>query len=44
MSDSYAPELARGVRWNDPALQIPWPVAEQIVSARDQSYENFDAR
>jgi dTDP-4-dehydrorhamnose 3,5-epimerase len=37
MSEDYAPELARGVRWNDPVLGIPWPVASPIVSARDEN-------
>ena len=37
MSDSYLPELARGVRWNDPALNIPWPLPNPIVSERDQN-------
>ena len=35
MSADYHPEAARGVRWNDPVLAIPWPVAEVIVSAHD---------
>lgn len=25
-----------GIRWNDPALNIPWPLAEVKVSAKDQ--------
>ena len=35
MSDRYVAELARGVRWNDPAIGVDWPVAEQSVSERD---------
>jgi len=41
MSASYAPDYARGVRWNDPALNIQWPYAERIVSARDNNYPDF---
>ncbi len=26
MSEFYAPECARGVRWNDPAFGIEWPI------------------
>ena len=37
MSESYHAELARGVRWDDPRLAIPWPVAPAIVSERDRS-------
>lgn len=33
----YAPACERGVRWNDPAIGIAWPVAESeiITNARD---------
>ena len=36
MSDFYYPELARGVRWDDPALGIAWPVcARRVIAPRD---------
>jgi len=35
MSDSYHPDLARGLRWNDPHLAIPWPITNPLVSDRD---------
>jgi dTDP-4-dehydrorhamnose 3,5-epimerase len=41
MSEFYHPECARGVRWNDPAFNIIWPVEEKIISARDTSYPDF---
>lgn len=31
----YAPELDRGVAWNDPALAIPWPVRDPVLSPKD---------
>ncbi len=31
----YEPGLERSVRWNDPALNIAWPVREPILSAKD---------
>jgi dTDP-4-dehydrorhamnose 3,5-epimerase len=37
MSDSYVPELARGVRWNDPEVGIEWPLKRSIVSERDRN-------
>jgi dTDP-4-dehydrorhamnose 3,5-epimerase len=37
MSDFYVPELQRGIRWNDPKLAIPWPVAEVELSERDRN-------
>lgn len=42
ISEFYSPEHARGVRWNDPAFQIRWPIETSIISARDQSYGDFD--
>lgn len=39
MSESYYPDLARGLRWNDPKLAIPWPLPSPIMSERDKSYE-----
>ncbi len=41
MSEFYAPDCARGIRWNDPAFGIQWPAGELIVSSRDQSYPDF---
>ncbi len=38
MSESYHPDLARGLRWDDPKLGIRWPLADPILSARDRSY------
>lgn len=41
MSEFYAPQHARGVRWNDPAFEIDWPVAEPIMANRDRNYPDF---
>jgi dTDP-4-dehydrorhamnose 3,5-epimerase len=41
MSQFYAPEHARGVRWNDPAFGIKWPPDKRIIIDRDQSYPDF---
>ena len=41
MSESYVPELARGFRWNDPTLNLPWPVANPEVSERDRHLPFF---
>lgn len=32
----YAPELARGIRWDDPALGISWPGADPMLSEADR--------
>jgi dTDP-4-dehydrorhamnose 3,5-epimerase len=36
----YAPSHERGLRWNDPAVGIPWPVdeADAILSERDRTH------
>jgi dTDP-4-dehydrorhamnose 3,5-epimerase len=39
MSEFYKPGLGRGVRWDDPAFRIQWPLEVQVVSGRDQGYE-----
>ena len=41
MSAPYAPESASGVRWDDAAFQIQWPIAEVIVCERDFSFPGF---
>jgi dTDP-4-dehydrorhamnose 3,5-epimerase len=41
ISEVYRPEMARGVRWNDPAFQIEWPIPNPILSARDRSFPDF---
>jgi dTDP-4-dehydrorhamnose 3,5-epimerase len=42
MSEFYHPELARGVRWDDPAFQIVWPGEMEVISERDRTYPNFE--
>ena len=43
MSQPYAPDSARGVRWDDPAFAIQWPAAERIILERDRNYPDFAA-
>lgn len=37
MSEFYDPDLAQGIRWNDPTVGIQWPIVEAVVSERDQN-------
>ena len=39
----YAPALARGVRWDDPAFGIAWPAAPKVISARDNAWPLINA-
>ena len=41
MSEFYHPESEGGIRPNDPAFGIPWPIKDPIVSARDLAYPDF---
>jgi len=38
MSEVYAPDHARGVRWNDPAFGIEWPLPDPFMLGRDANY------
>jgi dTDP-4-dehydrorhamnose 3,5-epimerase len=38
ISVPYAPGSERGVRWNDPALAIKWPIEPVVISARDAAH------
>src|SRR5205823_691274 len=42
VSAYYHPESARGVRWDDPAFGIEWPLAIGAISERDQSHPFVD--
>ena len=35
---SYAPSAARGLRFDDPALGLSWPLPVTVVSARDRAW------
>lgn len=41
ISEFYYPELARGVRWDDPAFKIMWPGDVEVISERDRTYPSF---
>ena len=42
VSEFYTPEASKGVRWNDPAFGIDWPIEDNlIILDRDSSYPDF---
>jgi dTDP-4-dehydrorhamnose 3,5-epimerase len=41
ISEFYDPSLQRGVRWDDPALNIAWPTEPTVLSERDRSFPDF---
>ncbi len=40
-SCAYTPGAERGIRWNDPAFDIEWPIREAIVSEKDAKWPDF---
>ena len=43
MSVPYAPDAARGLRWDDAQLAIEWPQVEQrVISERDARWPDLD--
>jgi dTDP-4-dehydrorhamnose 3,5-epimerase len=42
-SDFYAPEHEHGILWSDPQLAIPWPIADPVLSPKDQQYQPLSA-
>ncbi len=41
MSYPHHPAAASGVRWDDPAFHITWPLPVSIISLADRSYPDF---
>jgi dTDP-4-dehydrorhamnose 3,5-epimerase len=41
MGEVFAPEFAGGVRWNDPAFAIAWPLEPTAMSERDSDWPDF---
>jgi dTDP-4-dehydrorhamnose 3,5-epimerase len=42
VSDAYMPGGERGLRYNDPHLNIEWPIAPEVISEKDQNWPLFD--
>ena len=42
VSAFYAPEAERGLRWNDPAIAIEWPIEPREISDKDRNWPDLD--
>ncbi|HEY0529496.1 MAG TPA: dTDP-4-dehydrorhamnose 3,5-epimerase [Gemmatimonadaceae bacterium] len=41
MSSFYEPDAGAGVRWNDPAFDIRWPMEVSTIGERDAAWADF---
>ncbi len=42
ISELHHPEVAKGVRWDDPVFGIQWPLREGVIlSEKDRSYADY---
>jgi dTDP-4-dehydrorhamnose 3,5-epimerase len=41
IAERYTPEASAGVRWDDPAFGIDWPIRPPILSERDAGFGDF---
>jgi dTDP-4-dehydrorhamnose 3,5-epimerase len=44
ISQFYVPGASSGVRYNDPAFAIPWPLAVASISERDRDWPDYDGK
>jgi dTDP-4-dehydrorhamnose 3,5-epimerase len=43
-SEFYHPEVASGVRYDDPAFQIVWPIGISVISEQDRRWPDYSVR
>jgi dTDP-4-dehydrorhamnose 3,5-epimerase len=43
VSQFYTPEAEGGLRYNDPAFGIDWPLEIQVISDKDKSWPDYSA-
>lgn len=41
VSEFYTPGSERGIRWDDPAFDIRWPVEVQVISDKDANWDDY---
>jgi len=41
-TDYYAPKEERGISWDDPLLNIDWPIDEPVLSEKDRGYPHLE--
>lgn len=43
VSQFYTPGAEGGLRWNDPAIGIQWPLPVELISDKDRNWPDFGA-
>lgn len=41
ITEFHAPASARGVRWDDPAFGVTWPLPVRVIADRDRTYPDY---
>lgn len=41
VSAKYTPGAERGLRWDDPAINIKWPIEPRLISEKDRNHPDF---
>ena len=41
VTNEYSPEFESGVLWNDPEINIKWPIKNPIINERDSKYQTL---
>ncbi|PSL06595.1 dTDP-4-dehydrorhamnose 3,5-epimerase [Cecembia rubra] len=41
VSQFYTPGAEAGIRWNDPAFNIEWPMNPTVISEKDRNHPNY---
>ncbi len=41
VSQFYTPGAEKGIRWNDPAIGIDWPIPVTVMSAKDKNWPEY---
>ena len=44
VSEFYSPKSEKGIRWDDKAFKIKWPIEQIIVSEKDKLWKPFNEK
>jgi dTDP-4-dehydrorhamnose 3,5-epimerase len=41
VSEFYSPGYEKGIRYNDPAFAVAWPIPIEVISTKDENWPNY---